>query len=115
MITAILRRPKPYGLFELDADDVVIYSRHEGERDCSEGNDNVNGRNFFSEVAPFSNSEELRIAVKAFRESGAPAKRIDFTCRYDNEAERVRVLLARLCDQSDLRRTKSTLVHIQKV
>jgi hypothetical protein len=44
-----------------------------------------------------------------------PASSVTFVCEYEDGPEQVRVLLARMCGQSDNKRTKSILMHIRKV
>lgn len=115
MDTGPQTRHRMYGLFEIDAAGTVTYSRLEGESQAQRPHPELDGRNLFSEAAPFLNAEELRRVVNEFRAGNAPAKSITFTCLYeDGQAEQVRVLLARMREQSGAGHTKSVLMHIRK-
>ncbi len=76
--------------------------------------DDVRGRDFFSEVAPFENAEEFRQCINNFRASSRQASSINFTCRYQDGPLNVRVLLARIRERPEAHLTKSILVHIRK-
>lgn len=114
MSTALVTRRNFYGLFELDASGIVIYSRMEGESSADRTPPEFNGRNFFFDAAPFRNAGELKRIVDDFRACGAPAKSAMFVCDYEDGPEQVRVLLARMCEQLDHKRTKSILLHIRR-
>jgi len=104
-----------YGLFEIDAAGTVTYSRLEGEAPANLPPPEFYGRDLFSEAAPFLNGEELRRVVNEFMAGNAPASSVTFTCLYeDGQEERVRVLLARMREQSADGHTKSVLMHIRK-
>lgn len=98
------------GLFEIDGGDTVLYSRPEGEAQAWGPH---TGHNFF-EAAPILNAEELRRVVDDFRQSDVPARSVVFTCLYEEGPEEVRVLMARVREGSEERRTKSTLLHVRK-
>ncbi len=115
MSATLLPRQTFYGLFQLDASGTVEYSRMEGEGKADPPHPEFDGHNFFLDAAPFLNVEELKRVVDDFRASGVPAASVTFVCDYEDGPEQVRVLLARLCEQSDNRRTKSILMHIRKV
>ena len=108
-------REKFYGLVELDASGMVLYSRV--ERDGSSAGattPDLTGRNFYTEVAPFRNVAEFRQQLEDFGRGRQPATSLDFTCQYDDGPLTVRVLLARIRERSELSTTKSVLVHIRK-
>lgn len=110
MSTAAMTGQKLYGLFEVDGGDTVLYSRPEGGGQAWGPR---TGHNFF-EAAPILNAEELRRVVDDFRRSGAPAKSVAFTCLYEDGPEHVRMLMARMREDSDMSHVKSTLIHIRK-
>ncbi len=99
-----------FGLVELDAAGMVLYSRLEN----GNGRSDLTGYNFFSEVAPFKNVEEFRRRLDEFREGSQQADAMDFNCHYEDGPVRVRVLLARIRDRSERAATKSILLHIRK-
>lgn len=99
-----------YGLFELNPAGIVLYSRVEQEEEPCD----VVGRNFYEEVAPFSNVEEFRLHVTQFARGTSHAESFNFDCQCDGGPLPVRVLLARICERTRYDRTKSVLVHITK-
>jgi len=106
---------KFYGLLELDAAGTVLYSR--AEPDGAPPGDpppDLTGRNFYTEVAPFSNVEEFRHQLDLFRRGQQPASSFDFTCEYEDGPLTVRVLLARIRERAEQETTKSILAHIRK-
>ena len=115
MSATLLTRQNFYGLFQLDASGAVEYSRMEGEGKADRPHLEFDGRNFFLDAAPFLNAEELKRIVDDFRASKVPATSVTFVCDCEDGPEQVRVLLARMCEQSDNKRTKSILMHIRKV
>jgi hypothetical protein len=115
MSATLLPRQNFYGLFQLDTSGTVTYSRMEGEGKADRPPTEFDGRNFFLDAAPFLNAEELKRVVDDFRASAVPAASVTFVCEYEDGPEQVRVLLARMCEQSDNKLTKSILMHIRKV
>ncbi|MCA1817410.1 MAG: hypothetical protein LC746_13650 [Acidobacteria bacterium] len=103
-----------YGLFELDDEGTVLYSRVEPDGETGGATADVSGRNFYEEVAPFENVEEFRRRVAAFAAGSGSADRFNFSCRCGDTAQPVKVLLARVRERMSGTRTKSVLVHIRK-
>jgi hypothetical protein len=115
MSATLLNEQKLFGLFELDPLGTVLYSRIEPEGQTSVEVPNVSGYNFFSEVAPFDNAEELRRRVSNFLNGDGQAENFHFTCQCDTGPLPVKVLLARIRERSSGKHTKSILVHIRKI
>ncbi len=115
MSASLLDQRKLFGLFELDSAGTVLYSRIEPDGHTMGEVPDVAGHNFFNEVAPFENAEELRSRVRAFTNGDGQADNFHFTCRVDSGPLPVKVLLARICERSNGKHTKSILVHIRKV
>src|SRR5215203_3196173 len=115
MSALLLDRQKLFGLFELDPAGKVLYSKIEPDGDDAVSAPDVAGRNFFEAVAPFVNVEELRRRVDNFANSEGQADNFHFSYQADDGPLLVKVLLARISEQSDSARTKSILVHIRKV
>jgi hypothetical protein len=114
MGASLLTEEELCGLFELDDDGTVLYSRMEpGGEPCAASAD-VAGHNFYDEVAPFENVEEFRLRVTQFTRGADPADSFSFECRYGSSAHPVKVLLARIRERAYHGRTKSVLVHIRK-
>ncbi len=110
MNNLITLHPEWLGLIELDQAGTVLYSRLEkgGARL------DINGRNFYSEVAAFKNVEDFHRLVDAFTKGRNPAGGFSFNCDFDDCRVPVRVLLARMSERSNGARTKSILVHIRR-
>ena len=114
-MSAAIVNQKFFGLLELDADGVILYSRI--ERDGDRRNlfpTNITGRNFYTEIAPFENIEEFRKCLESFMQSCQQANSISFTCQYEDGPLEVKVLLARVRELSEGDVSKSILVHIRK-
>ena len=106
---------KLFGLFELDDAGTVLYSRIEPEGEPHDGiAPDINGLNFYEQVAHFENVEEFRRRVTQFARSSSPVDSFKFDCCYEGTAQTVKVLLARIRERVDNDRTKSVLVHIRK-
>jgi hypothetical protein len=103
-----------FGLFELDDAGTVLYSRCEADGEPCDTLPDIAGLNFYDEVAPFRNVEEFRLRVSEFARGASPADNFNFDCRYEDHAQPVKVLLARIRERVDNKRTKSVLVHIRK-
>lgn len=115
MNAAVILNPKFFGLIELDAAGMVLYSRIERDGDRHLGPTNITGRNFYSEVAPFQNIEEFQQCLENFRRSSQQANTMPFTCQYEDGPVQVKILLARVRERSEGDVSKSILVHIRKV
>jgi hypothetical protein len=115
MSTSLDNQQKLFGLFELDPAGIVIYSRIEPDGDGNQAAPNVAGHDFFEAVAPFVNAEELRRRIRDFTNSNGQADNFHFTCQCDNGPLPVKILLARIRENSNGRHTKSVLMHIRKV
>ena len=103
---------KLFGLLELDLHGTVIFSRLEGDEELAGAMDVV-GLNFFSEVATFLNVAEFRQHFETFDnnpQSGSSS--FMFNCDYEDGAVPVKVLLARL--REDTKYPGSVLVYIKK-
>jgi hypothetical protein len=114
MNALLLDQQKLFGLFELDPAGKVLYSRMEPNEDGPNLAPNVDGRNFFDDVAPFANATELRSRIASFASSDWAADNFNFTCHFENGPLPVKILLARIRERSDGTHTKSILLHIRK-
>lgn len=72
--------PELYGLVELNQEGTVLYSR----LDDAGASSDINGRNFFSEVAPFKNVEAFRQLVSNFTSGRDQANNFNFMCDFDD-------------------------------
>jgi len=103
-----------YGLFELDPNGTVIYSRVEPDGGQPGPPPDLSGLNFYDLVGPFGDVEEFRRQVTQFLHGESPAESFRFKCRADEEERTVKVLLARIRERMSGDSTKSVLVHIRK-
>ena len=103
----------PLGLIELDATGTVLYYKPEQRENFDTPPSEIVGRNFFTEIAPVAQAREFQDHIKDFARSHAPASSFNFTFVNDHRTLPVRVLLARIHEQSGLDRTESLFVHIR--
>jgi len=113
MGVSLLTAQELFGLFELDAAGTVLYHRIEPDGDPGGRSPDMAGHNFYDEVAPFENIEEFRRCVTQFTHSAELADSFTFDCRYEDYAQPIKVLLARIREKVDRNNTKSVLVHIR--
>ena len=111
MSSLILDTQKLFGLVELDPRGTVIFSKLEGDEKLA-GTVDIVGRNFFSEVATFLNVAEFRERFETFDNNPEPSSSFVFNCDYEDGAVPVKVLLARL--REDTKYPESVLVYIKK-
>ena len=111
MSSLILATQRLFGLLELDRCGTVIFSKLEGDEKLA-GVVDVVGRNFFSEVATFLNVADFRQRFETFDNNREPSSSFMFNCDYGDGAVPVKVLLARL--REDTKYPGSVLVYIKK-
>ena len=112
MSSLILGPQKLFGLLELDLQGTVIFSKLEGEEKLATAA-NLIGRNFFSEVATFLNVAEFQQHFETFDNNPySGSSSFMFNCDYEDGAVPVKVLLARL--REDTKYSGSVLVYIKK-
>lgn len=115
MSGVISSRRKLFGLLELDAAGTILYSNLDrDDDDAGEATTDVTGYNFFSDVAPFANVEELHRRLDSFKVGSEQAKSFVFDCDYEDGTVPVRILLARARERSEDHTTKSLLLHIKR-
>lgn len=102
------------GLFELDDAGKVLYYRMDLDGEPGGTSPDIVGHNFYNEVAHFENVDEFRRCVTEFTRSATAADSFDFECRYGRSAQRVKVLLARICENVNRNNTKSVLVYLKR-
>jgi hypothetical protein len=111
MSSLILAPQKLLGLLELDQQGTVIFSRLQGDPKLAGATDVV-GRNFFSEVATFLNVAEFQKRFETFGNNREPSSSFMFNCDYGDDAVPVKVLLARL--KEDTKYPGSVLLYIKR-
>ena len=104
----------PIGLLELDAGGTILYFNPEKGDTSDHSSDDVVGRNLFTDIVPIAEDKEFRERIKAFEYSHAPAESFHFTFSYGQSCLAVKVLLARIHEQSIMGNTESILIHIRR-
>jgi photoactive yellow protein len=102
----------PIGLLELDSSGTILYFKPDGES-ASVCSTDIVGRNLFTDIAPIAETGEFQERIKTFRQGHAPADSFHFTFNSGQTYLAVKVLLARIHEQSELGNTESVLIHIR--
>jgi photoactive yellow protein len=103
----------PIGLLELDSNGTVLYFKPERESISRCSAADIVGRNLFTDIAPIAEAVEFHERIKTFRRRHAPADSFHFTFGSGQSNLAVKVLLARIHEQSVLESTESVLIHIR--
>src|ERR1041384_3417057 len=114
MSVSAMTRQELLGLFELDTAGEVLYYRKDLAGEPGGASMDIVGQNFYNDVAGFENIEEFRQCVTEFTRSATAADSFDFECRYGGSAQRVKVLLARICESVNPNNMKSVLVYLKR-
>ena len=88
------------GLFELNRDGTVLYSRFRLNNQLVNANSELVGHNFFDDVASFENARELRRIFNNFIKSNKFTDNFVFDCRFPEQVVRVRVMMVRAFENS---------------
>ena len=104
-----------FGLFELDSTGKVLYSKVESDGIFDNRKTNLTGLNFYEEVVTFKNVGEFRRHLDQFAHCSDSVENFNFTCRYDDGSEQVKVRLVRVSERQYDGRAKLTIVDIRKV
>lgn len=103
----------PIGLLELDANGTVLYFKPDKDNASSCSAADIVGRNLFTDIGPIAEAGEFQERIKTFRRRHAPADSFHFTFNCNQNYFSVKVLLARIHEQSVLGSMESVLVHIR--
>jgi photoactive yellow protein len=103
----------PIGLLELDSSGTILYFKPDSGSAFISSSDIV-GRNLFTDIAPIAEDGEFQERIKTFRRRSAPADSFHFTFNSGQNYLAVKVLLARIHEQSILCNTESILIHIRR-
>ncbi len=102
-------------LFELSDSGTILYCRTNLDQQLNRTSKDAVGRNFFDEVAPFENAEELRPLLNRFVKSDYLTERFTFACRIKNRIVPTKIMLVRVSEQSGGECGKKTIVDIRKI
>jgi hypothetical protein len=103
----------PIGLLELDSSGTILYFKPDIESAAIRSTDII-GRNLFTDILPVAEDGEFQERIKTFRRRSAPADSFHFTFGPGQNYLAVKVLLARIHEQSVLGSTESILIHIRQ-
>ena len=104
-----------FGLFELDLMGTVLYSRVDSNNSSASLPPSLVGLNFFDEVAPFQNSEEIRRRFRYFAKGTNSADKFTFTSQTNEQPMEVKVLLTQIKEREFNNSEKFIIVDIRKV
>jgi hypothetical protein len=99
-LASYLRATNSSGLFELNNDGTVLYSRLRQNNQLINGNGEMVGHNFFEDLAGFENVRDLRRIFNNFVKSNKFTDNFIFDCRFPDETVRVRVMMVRAFENS---------------
>ena len=94
-IASYLTAGNSSGLFELNNEGVVLYSRFRQNNQLLNADNNLVGHNFFDEIAVFENARDLRRIFNNFVKSNKFTDNFVFNCRFSEQTVRVRVMMVR--------------------
>ncbi|HEX6125782.1 MAG TPA: hypothetical protein VFZ23_10470 [Pyrinomonadaceae bacterium] len=84
-----------FGLYELSGDGTVLYSRARNEEGLREPAHDLVGQDFFRDIAPFENTDDLRRHFRRFITSDRPVDTFVFDCLIKSEVVRAKVHMTR--------------------
>ena len=103
------------GLFELDPEGTVVYSKLRKNKEVFETEPSVVGHNFFDEVAAFENIDEFRNRFRYFVKGSSSIENFNFDFRYENSKIPARVMLVRVNETGFERHGNLIIVDIRKI
>lgn len=101
-------------LFELSDAGTILYCRTDLDPQLNGMSAQAVGRNFFDEVSPFENTEELRPLPSRFAKSDYATEKFTFDCRIKNQIVPAKIMPVRVSEQSGGERGKTIIVDIRK-
>lgn len=102
-------------LFEIGDSGTVLYCRVNANGQLVGTSAEAVGRNFFDEVAPFENIDELRLRVNRFIKSGGATERFDFACQINNRVVPTKIMLVRVAERTGGAHGTTVIVDIRKI
>src|SRR4030095_3685599 len=108
--TASAEKAKLLGLFELDANGKILYSSVESGDGTLIRDPSLDGTNFFTDLAQFTNTTDFQRRFDFFRLADMRSLAFPFDCQYADGPFQVKVLIARLLAETEY----SFLLHLQR-
>lgn len=105
---------KVFGLFELDLMGTVMYSKVDSNYSSLNLPPSLIGLNFFDEVAPFQNSEEIRRRFRYFAKGSEAADKFTFTYDAEEHPVEVKVMLTQINEREYNGSEKFIIVDIRR-
>ena len=84
-----------FGLYELAGDGTILYSRPRAADGLHESEKTFVGRDFFREIFPCENNEDLRRHFRRFLTGDRPVDTFVFDCMFDREIVRAKIFMTR--------------------
>ncbi len=84
-----------FGLYELADDGTILYSRPRNEEGLHPPTASAIGRDFFRDIAPFDNIEDLRRHFRRFITGDRPVDTFVFDCLFETEIVRAKIFMTR--------------------
>jgi photoactive yellow protein len=101
----------PFGLLELDAAGTVVrYSPAEQKSNVQP--QDILGRNFFTEVAPCAQVNEVKSRFLSFMAYGDAVQKFSITCPHEEKSIRIQIMMARVTEILGDGRERLALVRI---
>jgi len=98
-----------FGLYELDGEGNVLYSRMYDRKDLGGSNGRAVGQNFFQDVAEFENRDALRQHFRRFLASTNPADSFRFECLFGGCSVPAKIFMTR-GHESDYEHTSGIVI-----
>jgi hypothetical protein len=114
-LTQTLTAKDSGGLFELNAEGTVVYSRLRRKRELFAAEPGTTGCNFFDEVAAFENVDDFRRRFMYFVKGSNPVESFNFDFRFEEDAVPMRVMLVRVSETENNEHTNLVIVDIRKI
>jgi photoactive yellow protein len=111
-MVATLSHALPFGLLELDTAGTVIRYSPAAEQNSPLNSKDIIGRNFFTEVAPCEQVNEVRSRFLAFMAFGDAVQKFSITCPVEEKSVKIQIMLARVTEMMDEGRERLALVRI---
>jgi hypothetical protein len=102
------------GIFELDGDGTVLYSRFKSRSQLADLTNHLNGQNFFEDFFKFENAEDFQHKFKYFVSSHQFTDNFIFDCQTTGKTVPVRVMLLRASEVSNQESRDILIVDIRK-
>jgi methyl-accepting chemotaxis protein len=111
-MAAVLPHVFPFGLLELDARGIVVRYSPAIEQDAPVREQDILGRNFFTEVAPCEQVSEVKSRFLAFMAFGDAVQKFSITLPVEQQSIKIQIMLARVTERLEQGRERLALVRI---